>query len=206
MWKPRRQRRWIHNNAAPGLTQTPPSAATATPQKSPPAGFPPPQGAPPAFMPYMPSYEAGLRGLEDQYAQQRMGILNQLNLIQPQYNLQSARMNTDKGYANQQLDENLVGRGMFDSGSNAYLRNRDIDVPYGRQAQDLSQWAGSQAASLQAALGQTDLGYYQGMAELLLNNASDAASNMPMNVPQFSQGYTGKPPRRNKPRNKPGRK
>jgi len=192
LWKPRRQRRWVQNNAPPGLGKTPPKYADLEPKKG--ADYPPPQSPPPAFMPYMPSYEAGLRGLEDDYARQRMDLTNQMNLVGPQLQAQQARLGTDKEYANDVLDEAMVDRGMFDSGANATGRIRDIDIPYGRQYADLAQWAATQTGDIQTALSELGLNYSQGLAELILNNAAEAAGSMPMNIPMFEEGYKGVEP------------
>ena len=143
-------------------------------------------------MPTMPSYEAGTRGLEDQNAASKRSIESQLAQVQPQYNLQMARYGTDEGYANNQLDESLADRGMWGSSVNPYLRQRDIQIPYGRARQDLAQWAGQSTADLNLALEQAALGYNQGLNELLLTNAANAAAYAPIS------SAVRKPPRKKK--------
>lgn len=196
-WKPKRQRRYIRKNAGPGNTQSPPPAASTEPQPT--ANFPEYQQPKADFLPMTPQFEAGRRGLDDEYSGAMMGLINQRDLIRPQLDLGLARMGTDQKYSNAGLDEALVERGMFDSGSNAYLRNRDIDIPYGRQRQDMGMGASQAYSDIASQMSQAGLGYSQGMHELMLNRAADSAADMPMNVPQ----YGPKGPRKEKPYTSP---
>lgn len=167
------------------------------------ANFPEPQKAPPGFLPMTPQFEAGRRGLDDQYQANKMDLLNQQALIKPQYDQAMARLTTDKGYATNRVNENMVDRGIYDSGIRPQVQTRDVLIPYGRQASDYATQAGQQQSAIAAALANADLQYNQGMAELLLNRASDSMSNMPMGVPQYSVG--NRVLRGKKYRNKPRR-
>ena len=168
------------------------------------AYFPAPQPAPPAFMPHMPEYEAGLRGLQSQYMLGQQGLQNQLNMVAPQANLALQRLGTDKGYATNAHNEGMALRGLWDSSVNPYLLQRDVQIPYGRQEQDIGLWGAGQYGDLYSQLGQLGLGNYQGWNELLLNNIANAVQNMPYNVPQYSQGQRALGPcgRRRKPKKK----
>lgn len=203
-WKRRRQRRWIRNNAPPGLEQTPPGVAGYSPQEG--ANFPAPQNPPPNFLPNTPGFEAGIRGLEDQYSQQRLGVINNQNLIDPMVRQQFERMSTDAGYSANQHVESMADRGLWDSSVNPYLYQRDIAIPYGRGQQDLADWAAQQYTGSASDLGELDLGYMQQLAELYLNAAAESAANLPMNVPQFSQGQQPRIPKRDRNRDRPPRR
>lgn len=152
------------------------------------ANFPAPQDAPPDFLPMTPQFEAGRRGLDDQYQANKMNIINQRDLVMPQYQQAKARLDTNKGYDTSRLNENVNERGLYDSGIRSQLMTRDVNLPYGRQFSDLATNAAAQMAGYNTQLADADLAYNQGMAELLLNRAADSASNIPMNVPQYSPG------------------
>jgi hypothetical protein len=158
-----------------------------------------------------PQFEAGRRGLDDEYSSAMMGLINQRDLIQPQMQLGLSRLGTDQGYANTSLDESLTERGMFNSGTNPYLRTRDIDIPYGRQRQDMAIGASSAYGDIASQMSQAGLGYSQGLHELLLNRAADSAATMPMNVPQYSkqgprQAKPFTPPAQREERQRPRRR
>lgn len=188
-WGPARRARWKRNNLAPN-----PALTRGPDQTRVPGAYPGPN-----FMPHMPAYEAGLRGLEDQYSYGMKQLQNQWNLVEPQAGLQTARLATNQGFDTERLKEQLAerqilaGEGQM-SGVYNQLFNRDIEIPYGRAGQDISQWAGEQYSNLSSQMGELGLGYNQGMLELILSNAADAAANLPMNVPFFGQG--GKSARR----------
>ena len=192
------------------------------------ANFPAPQEAPPGFLPMTPQFEAGRRGLEDQFLNQQQQLMNQRNLIDPLYQQQLTRMQTQEGQDFNALKEQLAARGIYSNaegtqgtpgGVGGQLYNRDIQIPYGRGYSDLATGAAGQYAENAADLTGLNLGYNQSMAELLLNRAADAAQNMPMNVPQFSTGsrilrgqaYNNqprptRPNKRNQKRNNRGKK
>lgn len=152
------------------------------------ANFPAPQDPPPGFLPMTPQFEAGRRGLDDQYQANKMNILNQQALVKPQFDQQMARLQTNQGYDEKRMDSNMIERGILGSGVAQQLETRDIDIPYGRDRSDLSTWASGEMAKFAQMLSGADLAYNQGLAELLLNRAADSAANIPMNVPQFSTG------------------
>lgn len=201
-WKRPRQRRWMRNNAPAGLERTPPQAAQSQPQAQ--SWYPAPQTPPPNFMPHMPMYEAGLRGLEDQYMANQTDLTSALNSIGPTANQQFQRMGTDAGYTADQHVESMADRGLWDSSVNPYLFQRDIAIPYGRGLQDLQQWAQNAYGSAYGGLSENALNYNQGWDELLLANAAEAANQMPSNVPQYSP--SPKPRRKGKPGKKGGKK
>lgn len=197
-WKPQRQRRWTRLNRQ-GQGQGPAPA----PQQSPlPMNVPPPQQAPPSFLPMTPQFEAGRRGAEDQLSAQ----LAQIGIAREQIpyflNFYGQRDVTDKGYANNALDENLAARGIFDSTVNPYLRTRDIDTPYGRRAQDRTLAAEQQYADLAGQEGGAQLSYNQSLMELLLGRAGQVAAEQPLELPRFSQRTGRRTPKKTKPKSR----
>lgn len=200
------------------------------------ANIPAPQSPEDNFLPMTPQFEAGRRGLADEQMAQQTDILAQQALVDPLYQQQKARLETDRQYDVERMKENLAGRGVFTPyGAGSYqqgnvmgnslstgggigesLGRRDIQIPYGRQFSDLGTNAFNQYGGYNNQYADTELAYNQGMAELLLGRAADAAEMMPMNVPQYStgkrilraQGYNNrpnKPPKKNSRRNR-GRK
>ena len=195
------------------------------------ANFPAPQAPAENFLPMTPQFEAGRRGLADEQMSQQADILGQQALVDPLYQQQKARLETDRWYEKERMKEQLAGRGVFTpygaggqqagsvmndplstgGGIGQYLGQRDIQIPYGRQFSDMGQNAFNQYGGLNNLYGDTELAYNQGMAELLLGRAADAAEMMPMNVPQYSngnrilrgQGYNNRP---NKPNKNRGRR
>jgi hypothetical protein len=151
-------------------------------------GFPP-QGEPVQnFLPMTPQFEAGRRGVQDQMnaALAQIGVSReQIPVIA---NLITQRLATDEGYDNRRLDESLANRGMFDSGTNPYVRGRDIYTPYGRERQDLAFNIAQQYADLSQAENQAYLEASQAMTELLLDRASDVSSQQPLGLPTFMEG------------------
>jgi len=109
------------------------------------------------------------------------------SMIEPWMGFQTARMDTDRKYATQGLEEEMAGRGIYNSSIRPYLQKRDIDVPYGRGQQDLAMSAAQQYADLASELGGANLGYNQTLMEELLNRAAQMAAEMPMSLPQ--SGY-----------------
>ena len=195
--------------------------------------IPAPQTPEDYFLPLTPQFEAGRRGLADEQMAQQEQIMAQQAMVDPLYQQQKARLETDRGYDVERMKEQLAQRGVFTpygarggmgngqnvmgdplstgGGIGEYLGTRDIRIPYGRQFSDLATGAAGQYGALNNAFGDTELAYNQGMAELLLNRAADASANIPMNVPQYStgnrilraQGYNNRP---NKPPKKNSRR
>lgn len=157
------------------------------------SNFPAPQQPAANFLPMTPQFEAGRRGLDDEYMAGMNQIQNQQNMINPLYQQQLARMATDEAFGKEALMEGAANRGILSGGANPtgasqYLWNRDIQVPYGRERSDLATAASGAYGQSAEAMSGLGLQYNQGLAELLLNRAADAAANIPMNVPQFSTG------------------
>ena len=151
------------------------------------ANFPPPANPYANFLPATPAWEASQRAANDALSSQLMGIGVARDQVPLQLNVANQRALTDRGYANQQLDENLADRGIYDSGSNMYLRNRDINLPYGRGLQDRTLGAEQQLSGLSQQESEARLQYQQALVEALLQRAQFAAQNMPMELPQYSR-------------------
>ena len=157
------------------------------------SNFPAPQKPAANFLPMTPQFEAGRRGLDDEFMSGQTSILNQRNMIDPLYKQQLARMDTDQGFATNSLKENLADRGIYNDLSmmntpSQYLYNQNIQIPYGRERSDLATAASGAYGQSAEALSGLNLQHNQGLAELLLNRAADAAANIPGNVPQYSTG------------------
>ena len=195
------------------------------------ANFPAPQGPGAEFMPMTPQYEAGRRGLADEQMGQQTDIMGQQAMVDPLYQQQKSRLETNQNFDTQRMKEELAGRGVYTpygagggfgqspdnvaaqdnagGGIGQYMFNRDIQVPYGRQYSDLATGAAGAYGQGSTAYGDTELAYNQGLTELLLNRASDSAQNISSGVPQWSTGgrnlrgqnYNNKP---NKNPKKPG--
>ena len=156
-----------------------------------------PSNAPQNFLPMTPQAEAGQRSLEDNLAAQLAQIGVARDQIPAYLALMSGRAGTDQTYATQGFNSAMADRGIYDSGVTPYLKQRDIGIPYGRQAQDLGLSAAGQYSDLAAQQGQAYLGYDQGLTNLLLQRALQVSQQMPLSLPQ----YKNKPkPRRNRSR------
>jgi hypothetical protein len=200
----------------PGFSGLPPTGVLPLPSSAGAAaesgmlGFPNTPPAPPNFLPMTPQYEAGRRQADDAMLQQLQSIQNQQNLVDPTTQLQQNRLTTDQGYAGQKLDEQLAERGLYQSGVNPYLYQRDISIPYGRAYQDLALGAGQQYGDLSQQEGGVYGNYNAALTELLLNRAAQAAQQLPLSLPQFypPQGvapYGTVPTPRHKPTQPKGR-
>jgi hypothetical protein len=179
----RRQRQIPEGPGMPGFTPGAQAEAGGAPGGG--LGFPQTPAAPPSFLPMTPQYEAGRRSADDQLMQQLQGYQNQQNLVAPAVNLQTNRLMTDQGYAGQKLNEDLANRGLYQSGVNPYLYERDISIPYGRAYQDLALGAGQQYGNLMGQTGEAYGDYGSALTELMLNRAAQAAQQLPLSLPQF---------------------
>ena len=184
-WKPRRQMKY--------LGQLPPKQAPTTGSQYP-AAFPSPPPAPDPFLPLTPEYEAAQRYATDALSAAEADYTRGVSQVQPWLDLQLGRLGTDRGYAQQSLDEGTAERGIYDSGVRAQLTQRDIAVPYGRAQQDLGLSATQQYADLASQLGSARLGFDQQMMEALLQRAAQVASEMPWSVPQYGYELPESPP------------
>jgi hypothetical protein len=181
------------------------------------ANFPAPQKPAEDFLPMTPQFEAGRRGLADEQMGQQTDILAQRAMIDPMYQQALSRLQTDQTFDTDRLKEQLAQRGVYTpygangqvvqdqrntgGGVGQTMFNRNIEVPYGRQYSDLATGAANAYGQTSQAYGDTEMAYNQGLAELLLNRASDASQNISMGVPQWSTGgrnlrgqnYTNRP-------------
>ena len=160
-----------------------------------------------SFLPFTPGFESGLRGLQDVYNANLMNYQTQMQQVGPQAELQLARNATDQQAAMQRLLGQMAGRGLYDSGIQRYLANQEIEIPYGRQSQDIANWQAQQYAALQGGIGQANLGYQQQLADLYLQLAAQQAANIPLELMAgFQQPSRVKPNKPNKPGKKGGKK
>lgn len=149
------------------------------------------------FLPMTPQFEASRRGIEDSYAASLADITQQRSLMPGMINMFKARQGTDIGYATQGLNENMVDRGIYDSGIRPQLQMRDITIPYERRQQDFSLQMEALANELAQAEGAAGLGYNQSLIEAMLQRGGDVASSPPLSLPGQYPG-----PRRKKRGNK----
>lgn len=141
-------------------------------------------GPTPAFLPQTPGFVRGLRSLTDQYNSTLANIGAQRSQIGSQYRQQYSRMGTDVSQARRSLGNSMAARGMYNSSARAELDRADIQTPYGRNLQDMNQWANDSYGQLAQAQQGAMLGYNQGIADLLLQRTSDAVNYMPYALPQ----------------------
>lgn len=209
LWKPRRQRRWTQNNSTP-------QTQGRDRRNPPPQPMPTPAQPVPDFMPWTPGYVSNEKNLSDQLNATLQDITGQRMMIPGTIDKYMARSQNDEQWAHSSLDENLAGRGMVDSGTNPYLRDRDIYTPVGRDRQDFQ--AGIDDLLKQLALGESGayLQYNQGLSDAMLQNAEDViaqnpfSNQFPGSSPDYGAAYglgnTKGPQKKDKPKkNKPRR-
>lgn len=158
------------------------------PTQMPEVGGFPQQGNPgPGFLPPTPQSVLGQYGANDAQAQAANAYTKGSQLVPAQYNLGMARLNTDKGYATNSLNEDLAGRGIFDSSWRPYLYGKDIATPYGRAAQDLALGAAGQYEDLASGYGGALLDAQRQRFGTYAQNAQDAFSQnlLGANVGQY---------------------
>lgn len=145
-------------------------------------------GSTPAFLPQTPNYARGLRNLTDQYNSAMANIGQQRAGLRPAYDQQFSRMGTDVTQARRGLNSAMAGRNMYNSSARNTLDLEQIQMPYGRNLQDMNQQFNTMYGQLAEAEQNANLGYNQGLADLLLQRASDASSMMPYGLPQTGSG------------------
>lgn len=124
-----------------------------------------------------PEYEAGRRGLDVALQQGLAQIIAQRERIPEQVTKQRRRLGTDERFANFSLEEGLAGRGIEGGSVPGFLRQRDIQIPFGRQRQDLAEWAAQMLADLATQEGQLQAAHQQGLIDLLLQRAQDVSQS-----------------------------
>lgn len=150
-----------------------------------------------AGLPLTPEYEAQMRLIEDQLSASLASIGVAREQIAPMVKLMMERMGTQQGIDTEALQEGLVDRGIYDSGTTTRDWSR-LNADYARQAQDLGLQSAQQYSDLAAQEGQAYLNYQQQMIEALIQRAIDAAQNVPLGIDQTS--YAIGSPNRNRRR------
>lgn len=140
-----------------------------------------------SILPMTPGFEASRRGAADSL----YGELGQneylRQLIPGSINMFKARQGTDIGYETGLLNQDLAGRGIYDSSVRPYLQMRDITVPHERASQEFALSIQEQLNQLANADAEARLGYNQTLYEAMLDRAGDVAQNMPLGLPgQFA--------------------
>lgn len=139
-------------------------------------------------MPLDPWYESQRRGIEDQLA----AALAQYGVaeaqIKPMVDLMMARLQTNRGLDEADLEERLIGRGISQS-SIAGDEQRELGTQYEREQQDLALEAARQYADIASGRSGAQLGYTQALQEALLASAQNAAANPSLRYPFAGGGY-----------------
>jgi hypothetical protein len=167
-------------------------------------GIQPPLGGPAAgsFLPMTPQYEATRRGAEDQRAASLADIAYQRAQIPGAVNMFGARQATDLGQATNLFNDQIVGRGLWNSGIRPQQYQEQVTTPFSRNQQDFQLQMEQLANELAFQEGQVGLSYNQALSDALQQRAGDVAQQMPYGLPGQYAGRpnTPKRPRRNRPR------
>ena len=141
-------------------------------------------------MPLDPAFEATRRGIEDNLAAAlaQYGVAREQ--IKPMVDLMLARLVTNRGLDEADLEESLIGRGISQS-SIAADDMRELGTQYERQQQDIGLQAGQQYADIAAGESGAQLAYNQQLLEALLASAQNAVANPNMRQPFAGSGRGG---------------
>jgi hypothetical protein len=143
------------------------------------------------------AYEAGTRSLEDQLQAMLAQIQAQRGQVGPMTDLQNARLGTDQQAAQRALDEQMVSRGIYNSG----IRTQDtgtLGTDFARARQDVGMQAAQQYGQLDMAAAEAYGEFQRELQELLLNLAGLQAQN-PSPAVGRSEPTPIRPKRRRKP-------
>lgn len=164
---------------------TPPQMPQGLPETNPPnlGGMPAPPPAVPNFLPNTPGFEHAQTGINDANMAAATRYSTGSQMVPAQFNLGMARLDTDQGYAENALSEDLAGRGIFDSSWRPYLYGQQISTPFGRARQDLALGAAGQYADLGSQYGDSLLQGNQALFDAYQQRASDAFQAQPLGLP-----------------------
>jgi hypothetical protein len=109
-----------------------------------------------------------------------------------------SRLETDQGYDTRFLYNDLADRGVYDSTFTPYLRQRDIEIPYGRERQDINIEAARQLSDIAAQQGEAQLTYNQGLTDIYGGLAGRQVQNPSLAVPGGQFAGRGRRRRRNR--------
>lgn len=137
----------------------------------------------PNFLPNTPGFERAQTDINDARLAADTAYSTQSQMIPAQFNLGMARLDTDKGYATEALNEDLAERGIFDSSHRPYLYGRDVATPFGRGAQDLAFDAANAYSGLASQYGNDLLGGARSLYDAYLQRAADAYQAQPLSLP-----------------------
>lgn len=159
------------------------------------------------FLPMTPEYEAARRQAEDQYAASLADINYQRAQIPGMVNMFGARTDTDRGLATDAVNEDMIRRGIYQSGITPQAIQEQVTTPFSRDQQDFQLQMQQLAQELAMQEGQAGLGYNQALMEALLNRGAQLAEETPYSIPgQFvTPDYYREPNRPNRPRRRPRR-
>jgi hypothetical protein len=129
-------------------------------------------------------FEAQRRQLTDALNRNLANVFNQRGLVEGQYGVQNARLETQQGESNKDLLEALNARGLFGSG----IQNEDQrlqDARFGRSFQDLGFGKAGALGELASQESGIQTGFTQSLIEAMLDLISRQAQsggNAPMRV------------------------
>lgn len=135
-------------------------------------------------LPLSGQFEAGKRGLDDELTATLAAISGMRPQIESQGQLGLARLDTDFGRDFADLQDSLIGRGIFQSGIRV-ADEAELGNLYERQRQDLTFGVGASLADLANQEAQTRLGHQQGLQELMLQLAQSEAANPYSSAPTY---------------------
>lgn len=196
-WTPQRQQRYDRKQRP---ARTPPQhhdpqQGNVPGSKVPPYKAPRPAQPVPNFLPDTPGFENDYRQLTDGLNSNLADINAQRMTIPGQVAQFQARSGNDQAWANTKLDESLAERGMFESGTNPYLRMRDVQTPFGRANQDFQASTDDMLRQLATGESQAYLSYNQGMGDAMLDRAGEVEALSPMSnqfpgsMPNYGQPF-----------------
>jgi hypothetical protein len=138
-------------------------------------------------LPLDPTFEAQRRLLEDSLQAQLAQIMARRQQLQPEADVQLARLATEQARQSDLLDESLVGRGIYRSGIRGQEQGR-LGNLFDRSRQDISFSLAQALQALADQEAQARLGYNQGLMEMLLQLANRSAANPFSPLPAFAGG------------------
>lgn len=186
------------NRPGHGNNQRPNPRPVQGPGGMPNQGIPGGPGGMPSgsFLPMTPEYEAQRRSIEDQYAASLADLVQQRSLIPGMINMFGAREGTDIANETNLFNENMIGRGIYNSGIRPQEEARLITTPHGRAQQDFQLQIEDLYNQLAQAEAGAGLGYNQALTEALLGRGQQLAAQPPLSLP----GQYPERPNRNRPR------
>lgn len=126
----------------------------------------------PTRLPLSSAFEAGRRGIDDDYEGTRAQVHNQMGQIDPNVALQFSRFGTYQGRDDASANEDFSNRGIFNSGFRQQKLGQ-IDYDYDTQRTDVALDAARERAALTQQLDDAARARASQLQELLLQTAQN---------------------------------